>query len=472
MKTWEEKFDDDIRKKVSGSEVQPPPRLFDQIIPEEKKKRGFLWIWITGILILVSTALTVHFNTGKIHLVKSGNNNRNNTANSKTIEKLNQNPNNSATINKTETAIANLNSDEKLTSLETSEAQSGNMISNNSTSEQFDNSESIALNISKKNKKKSGNRNDSFYYPVRKSEGNNLSGAFGKLPVSGYANYDPVLSMQALGHSPSGIKPIQGVQLMNPTGTSFDDHLPSRWLVEIYGGVNFRNIEMESNTNDTSLNRLLDVRNAEKTSVTGSHFGVNALYRLNDKIVVSFGTQFNQWQEEFNFDFTNYYTLLDIDTISYFILFPFTPPVLMSDIDSSLNNYQTTHAINHKMSFSSIALQTEFRYNIPLNKFVISPGLGLKLNMINFYKGSTNFDAEFEESDNTDYYNKSAQLAFTGGIHLGWTITEKLLLFANPSYTYSPGTILKDDYFYSQKNNSFNLGFGVQYHFSKKQAAE
>ncbi|MBK8413952.1 MAG: hypothetical protein IPL22_05185 [Bacteroidetes bacterium] len=66
MKTWEEKFDDEIRKKVSGSEVQPPPRLFDQIIPEEKKKRGFLWIWITGVIILVSTALTVHFNTGKI----------------------------------------------------------------------------------------------------------------------------------------------------------------------------------------------------------------------------------------------------------------------------------------------------------------------------------------------------------------------------------------------------------------------
>ncbi|MBL0071589.1 MAG: hypothetical protein IPP34_07185 [Bacteroidetes bacterium] len=109
---------------------------------------------------------------------------------------------------------------------------------------------------------------------------------------------------------------------------------------------------------------------------------------------------------------------------------------MVSNVDSTFNYFQTSHAINHKINFSTISLQSEFRYNIPVNKFVISPGIGIKLNMINFYKGTTNFNAEFKESDNTDYYNKSTQLAFTGGIHLGFTLSEKTLFFANPSYTF------------------------------------
>ncbi|MBK7388837.1 MAG: hypothetical protein IPI23_07130 [Bacteroidetes bacterium] len=472
MKTWEEKFDDEIRKKVSGSEVQPPPRLFDQIIPEEKKKRGFLWIWITGVIILVSTALTVHFNTGKNHLLQLSGKNQDKTSSTQPLNKNNVNTNETVTNQTSETVTDLDNSDQHISIQNSSSANSANHNSAGLEKSQNDYSTSIALNVPKKKKSKKNSGNGVYYYPTRKSEGNNLTGAYGKLPVSGYGNLDMVLTMQTLGHSPSGMKPIQGVQLMKPSGTSFDDHLPSRWMVEFYAGANFRNIEMESNTNDTSLIRLINSRNTKGTSSTGWHLGANVLYRLNDKFVISFGTQFNQWQEEFNFDFTEYYTLLDIDTISYFILFPFTPPVMVSDVDSTFNYFQTSHAINHKINFSTISLQSEFRYNIPVNKFVISPGIGLKLNMINFYKGSSNFNNKFEETDNTNYYNKSTQLAFTGGIHLGFTLSEKTLFFANPSYTFSPGSITKDDYLYNQKNNSFNLGFGVQYNFSKKQAAD
>ena len=271
MKTWEEKFDDELRKKVAGSSVQPPPRLFDQIIPEEKKKRGFLWIWITGIIILVSTALTVHFNTGQMHLIKSIN--KNNTSESRTFESHDKNSDFTSTKKNTKPADADLISENPQSTLKSNVGEPVDLISSNAETEKIDNSESINLTISKKKKKKHSKGNDSYYYPVRKSEGTNLTGAFGKLPVSGYSNYDPVLSMQTLGHSPSGMKPIQGVQLMNPTGASFDDHLPSKWLVEIYGAVNFRNIAMESNTSDTSLIRLIDVRNNENTSVTGSHLG-------------------------------------------------------------------------------------------------------------------------------------------------------------------------------------------------------
>ncbi len=70
MKTGEEKFDDEIRQKLRHIEVTPPAGYFDQIVPPSDNRRGFLWMWIAGIIFLGLTAGLINY----LHSVEQGGN--------------------------------------------------------------------------------------------------------------------------------------------------------------------------------------------------------------------------------------------------------------------------------------------------------------------------------------------------------------------------------------------------------------
>lgn len=468
MKTGEEKFDDEIRQKLRHSEVKPPAGLFESIVPPPDKKRWFLWIWVAGILILGTTAVLM--------------NNHPSFETSLAILKDSEKTNISAS------------SDHKISSATGAAKSSSNTVDVNTPSSQHKNVniENKTLNGSDSNRREYPNSGGNKFSSIKenrtkatstvadpasyqKNESSSNSNLYYEKTESNadvIYNYDhlyyPVISLpyteKDFTRPPTKIIQKDTLELIS--------HIPTKFSLEIVASqVNFYSTTTPE-TDDTLANRLLNSRPEESPASKGIDIGIKVKYSLNKRFSVSAGLNYSNRKEEFNFNFTDYYKYTHIDTIQYFILFPFSSPELVTEFDTTILNKSRSIPIQHDINFHVVSLSGEIRYVIPVGRFVIEPQVGLILDLFSQKKGTTNFNPEYENVSGNNYYKQGMQTRIKGGIQLGYALGEKFELLINSEFQYALSKVETSQPFYSEKINRISFGAGVRYNIFKAQAAK
>lgn len=473
MKTGEEKFDDEIRQKLRHSEVKPPAGLFDVIVPPPDKKRWFLWIWAVGVLILGTTAMMMYNHSSFDTTLSKSKSSVNAINGTSSIHKISSAPasNESAIIgedSKAEHSINNSNEDNNSTIARNKKGE------NESNRNDSYNSDSNINTPQKEKKFKSTNKAQDPVFVQKNGSSGNTNIYSGKTESNAdlIYNYDhlyyPVISLpyteKDFTKQPTKIFKKDSLELIT--------HIPSKFSLELYASQVYFYSKISSGTGDTLANRLLNSRPEESLDSKGIDIGIKVKYSLNKRFSVSAGLNYSNRNEEFNFNFTDYYKSTQIDTIQYFVLFPFSTPLLVTDYDSTILTKSRVIPIQHDINFNVISLSGEIRYEIPVGRFVIEPQVGLIMDLFSQKKGNTNFNPEFENVSGKDYYKQNMQTRIKGGIQLGYSLGEKIDLLFNSEYQYALNKMETSQPFYTEKINRISFGAGVRYNIFKSQATK
>ena len=471
MKMGEEKFDDEIRQKLRHSEVTPPAGFFDQIVPPPDKRRGFLWIWFAGILLLGLTAFVVKFGAGPKNSTYSANERMKRSSVKEAPEQfagkqINSNIESSnadissAKNSSMEEAVNTHHSQPELNTTNSSQ-QYGERNRVNANHEE---PSSRSTDVSMQSRKYKGDKNDTGnpkYYANRKSEG-----------VMNTPNYDilytPVPSL------PYNEKIVlkQQIRIMKPDQTEFDPHTPSGFGVEIVVSKLQGYASVSKTTTDTMQIRLLNSLGDSDVNSSGFDIAVLGTYALNTKFKLRAGIHYAQRKQEFSFEFNEYYNQLDIDTIQYYILFPFSPPQLVTRYDSTILHLSRTHHIDHQLIFKAVSVSADICYQLPAGRFLIEPQAGIIADVYSTTGGSTNFNSRFEERDGDSHFDNSIQLRAKGGLQIGYSLSEKYNVFVHSEYQLGLSAVKTSEEFYEEKTNVLSVGAGVRYTIFKSQAAK
>ncbi|HMT30552.1 MAG TPA: hypothetical protein PKD91_14850 [Bacteroidia bacterium] len=466
MKTGEEKFDDEIRQKLRHSEVKPPVDFFNHILPPPNKKRGFIWLWLFGILFLGSTVLVMNYNssfksTAIDNQVKSG-------AVKSNSNSFKSKYNETAVISSQNTEVSTVSSGRALEN-SVSKSTVSPMVEKDTDR---DRSRDEGFNYSDKNKKNKSNSN------FRKDK---------NLPSETYFVYndrkknpsDELLYNYDFLINPTSSLPFtndsiftQHIKTIPPSVVEFDPHEATSFSFELFVSRVMYDNQRSSDSNDTLAARLLNARDQIENKISGLEAGIKILYALNTKFTAGIGLNYATRTDEFHFHFTDYYKTLEIDTIQYYILFPFSPPLLMTEIDSSIITASATIPINHKITYHTFSVSAELRYAVPLRRFLIEPMIGLNADVYTDLNGETNFNTKYLQTSGEEHFQKSLQTRVKGGIQAGYLLNEKINVFINSEYQYGLNSMVTSDEFYKEKNNRLSIGVGIKYNFFKKQAAK
>ncbi|MBL0342797.1 MAG: autotransporter outer membrane beta-barrel domain-containing protein [Bacteroidetes bacterium] len=466
MKSEEELFDDTIRRKLSESEVAPPTGMFDTIIPNENKKRGFLWFWVSGIVILLISAISVYRYSNKISETDTTKNEKNKV---------------SALINE-ESPSKNITSETKKTTVDTfpstlelsSKIKSANSTTEKATSMEMNSNPAAAItaSINGKSKQPKDRQVAANFAKSTKSKsenaGINYSTEKGYLDrFKSQKNNDYYLyPTPLLQYNETQItKPF--TRLIQPTKLEFEPRELSKFSIEVNFLKSYADLKKEITTKDTLAIRLFNEQQAASTSIQGYQSGLKLLYTLNKNITVGAGISYSKVKEEFSFQFTEYYKQLNIDTVQYYILFPFSPPIQITEYDSTLITKTNNLLIQQTHTYETFYFNTDIRYTLPVGRFTAEPQLGVSAALYNKIKGSTNYTSNFEELQGGSVFNKSAEVTISGVLQIGYSINEKLSLFAHSGYSYSLNPMKTSALFYTQKTNKLMVGAGVKINFLK-----
>ncbi len=434
MKTGEEKFDDEIRQKLRHSEVKPPAGLFDVIVPPPDKKKWFLWIWVAGIVILGSTAVMMH----------------NHSSNNTSINSSIQIPETStATTSKftstTTSSDDNLSTNSAITkeSLNKNDSNNKTTQSNNSVistgksyesamrGQEFDDTNNLTTTLLKNKKSQSQNNTSIYYANLKKESAGTNNFYFGKTATNSELiyNYDhlynPAISLPYT--EKDFIK--QPTKIIKKDSLALTTHIPTKYSLELSASQVYYYSTISSQTTDTTANRLLNAKTQESPSSKGVDVGLKLRYSLKKHFSLAAGINYSTRKEEFAFSFTEYYKEISIDTINYFILFPFSPPLLVTEYDSLLINRSRNIPIKHDITYNVISFSCEIRYEIPMGRFVVEPQAGFIIDIFSQKKGTSNFNSNFENVNAKDYYKQNIQTRIKGGLQFSYSLGEKIDIF-------------------------------------------
>lgn len=473
MKTGDEQFDDLIRKKLDGSEVQPPSNLFNQIVPEEKKRRGFFWLWLAGIGVIITTALLVHQQTIS-HRMKNSDTLSNSalgtiqtedqivlseTDNSKDAVS-DANPQvNGVMVNAQAEAGSNAKGDEK-------QKKGAALSSEGSASYDGDITAMLSpVKVKKKNKgssKKGGTRQQQGYNTI------NYDQLY--TPSSGLSSN--VNLIHPLNYIPQDDRPLRKVETTKKQITEFNSHLPGKWSVEAGGGFIIGKEKLTSSSTDTSEIRLINQMKDNLETGKGWYFHAGVIRQLNEHFSLSVITEFSQIKNSSTTQFTECYNFTEYDTISYSILFPFIPPVIFTSIDSMVISKSTLHTTNHNHTITALTVGSSLQYTIPVKNFIIEPHAGIRFRVIQSVKGESSLNAEFISKDAEANYKTDLSPSLNAGLNIGYSISEKVSAFIQPSYEYIFGNQAKKETPYQSKFSNIKMGIGVRYTFFRKEATQ
>jgi len=472
MKTGEEKFDDEIRQKLRHSEVKPPAGLFDMLIPPPDKKRWFLWIWVVGILILGSTALMMynHPSFETTHTIP--NSSIETTGKSSSDYKI-------SSANASTKSVTNEDLKPNHSGNNSNEINNSDFTSNKSNGKDFnkkgpDKSGRIAVASLKENKLKPSNKNSEPNSNLKnKSAGtNNLYYGKSELTSNLIYNYDhlyyPAISLPYT--EKDFIKQL--TKIIKKDSLALITHIPTKYSLEIYAAKVYYYSKITAQTNDTAANRLLNSKPEKSPVSSGLDIGLKVRYSLKKHFSVSAGLNYSNRKEDFGFTFTEYYQSISVDTINYFILFPFSPPILVTNYDSTIVNKSRNIPIKHDITYNVFSFSGEIRYEIPVGRFVIEPQVGFIIDIFSQMKGATNFNPDFKKVSATDYYKQRMQTRIKGGLQFSYALGEKIDLLVNSEYQYALNKMETSQPFYSEKINRVSFGAGVRYNIFKRQATK
>jgi hypothetical protein len=449
MKSADENFDREIKRKLEGTGVKPPPGLFNKIVPPPSRKRGFFWFWVGGLFLIMIVPVYFYFNDNSLTIpvtqLKVGN---------KAID-----PAKEKNINNANSQISGDNLSQSLTNLHESATEINN------------------INTSTKKSISSGSRNHAEYENQVINSNSNSEAIWTNTPNNNkgiqtgttdtYASlvYSPIL------YVPESGLPLQSVKIINPLNLEISRNEPSRFSVELYGGVTANHFSFK-NKGDTLSKRLLDERKKEKKIYNGFNMGVKLLYRTGKNSALAGSVNYASLKENFKFDFKEFYNELQVDTHIYYILFPFAPPQQVTEIDSTISAESRNQLIQQNITISKISVGLEYHYSTPLRNFIIEPFAGIALDLLTLTKGTTNFNNEFENIEAGSVYSKQLQPSVHAGLQLGYNLNEKMMVFASGGYHYRPAAVTRKNHFYRENYNSTALSLGFRYQFFKKQAAK
>ena len=471
MKTGEEKFDDEIRQKLRHTEIKPPADLFDTIVPPKNKKRGFFWIWLSGIAVLVLSVIGMQF-LGDKHDIKSrkSTNSETNSTNRSENHEYNGNSNNAKKdlteqsheniLRNGETGLptnnSSLNKSER-TGTQTASSQSS---SDASINDSPDVEASIKANKKGRNNNITGKENSdqlNYYYASRKQEpGNNIY------------NYDILYTpVPALPYE-SNFEIKQQLRIIKPDTRPLYMHRPTPFSIEISAVYNNINQSLKSSAEDTLALRLFESGKASM-DISGG-WGMNGilLYALNEKLTVSAGIGFSKHNESMQMNFVDYKKEMFVDSLVYYILFPFLPPLQVVEYDSTIFYIPQQHDINHQLTFKTFSFNAGVGYSIPVGTFNIEPGVNFIVDLFTQVSGNSNFNPAYSEVKGNDYYDQSIQYGISANLLLGYSASEKITIFVNPAYRYDFTSLKTNPSFYKNRNNVMSVGCGVRYAIFKK----
>lgn len=471
MKTEDEQFDDLIRKKLDGSEVPPPSNLFNHIVPEEKKRRGFFWLWLAGIGVIITTALLVHQQSishrqkpveQENHSSLIVDENQNQT--SKSENGFNENA-----VNEAEQSLKSTANDVLITE---GTGKNSTIAKNNAQAltEEYDNTDDntfTSLNLSKN----SNNKGKSKEYAHKQHNGlNNINYDQLYYPTSGLSSN--VNLIHPLVYFPNDEKPVRNVETTKKQITEFNNHLPGKWSFEAGAGVCFSKETISASTSDTAISRLINQMNNDLKPATGWQLHAGLIRQLNNHFSLSANIGFTQIKNSSTTTFNEYYKITEYDTISYPILFPFSPPLIFTDIDSTVISKSTVHVIHHQPALTSLSVGSSIHYSLPVNNFLIEPHAGIRFRVIQSVRGESALNSEYTLKAAEKYYKTGISPSVVAGLNLGYSVSEKVSAFFQPSYEYNIGNQAKKESDYQSKISYLSMGIGIRYTFFRNEAAE
>jgi len=469
MKTGEEKFDDEIRHKIRHSEVTPPAGFFNEIVPPENKRRGFFWLWIGGIVLLGITVSLVRFeNMGNKTIPPNKQDGQTGTT------KRSANPFPTSAVTPPTIKSSNPASSSPISTSNKVEASQNNPSRESGNSVNYANRNSYRSHDNNLNANQNNSRNSAGSGIKQSDDPFKNTNYFKREKIAQQVqyNYDLLFTpAPSLPYTSSATIHPQ-LKIMKPDKTEFDPHTPTPYGIEVIASMLMGYSSITSATSDTMAIRILNSLSDSDFESKGFEVGAKFLYAINNKFTISAGLEYSQRKQNFNFDFQEFYDELNVDTIKYYILFPFSPPLLVTEYDSSIAHLSRMHAIKHDVIFKTASVSFDVRYNIPAGSFLIEPLAGIAMDVYSTVDGTTNFNTQFEERKGEDHFDSNFQARVKGGLKLGYVLNEKYNVFVQSEYQYGLTSTDTKEAFYSEKTNLLSLGAGIRYTIFKSQATK
>lgn len=132
----------------------------------------------------------------------------------------------------------------------------------------------------------------------------------------------------------------------------------------------------------------------------------------------------------------------------------------------------TIHTINHNRNVTAFTVGSSLQYTIPVKNFIIEPHAGIRFRVMQSIKGESSLNAEFISKDPKENYKTALSPSLNAGINIGYSISEKVSTFIQPSYEYIFGNQAKKESPYQSKISNIRMGIGVRYTFFRKEATQ
>ncbi len=483
MKSGNEAFDSEIRKRLEGVQSELPDGVFETIMRKREKRRG-AWFWFSmiGFVLIVTGGLVILNRSTEQNLqqlsVQKTNDNHKGEKGEATISEHIQNE----SITKNDPVqnlepstgqVKNQIINPDLNSGQTSGTESGS--ANSST--QVNVEGTINLNTSSNKTKRATRRNDSS-----QEQSESTTSKTSSAPTSPQA-YGSVKSAQSPELSlmyPVDMRSSDlGPTLVYPTltqahkkGSDFKFRETSPFSLELSAGIFAVKHKEESISPDTTYKRLIDEKNQQVEIKPGLSMDLNVFYRINRHFSAGLGLNYYSYQEQSQFPFTTYQQNIVIDSISYLVLFPFTPPIMITQLDTMTITYHYDHPMLYDITYSSLSAVGWFRYSMPVGRFTIAPQVGLSVRVYTKIKGSVISTIEGDPMELIESYKTSPAADLLGGLNITYAVTEQLGFFAGGSYRHglAPFATLPD--ISEVTTSGFGASVGVRWTFFTRRATK
>jgi Outer membrane protein beta-barrel domain len=468
MKPEMDPFDEAMRRKLKRATIPPPEGVFDEIVPEKKERRRFLY-WLLPLLMIPTAVVIFDNQTYKISKTTTHNNQQSQFDRDTEIARE---KNSQHTDHSKSTAHA-----DPITTHSSNTAFDNNQTANavvipSSNYEKGSNTrhKNVGANSSQPKRNTNKNSNSSYSYSSSKQKEVGFLGAYGKLPSSsGYqqAYIYPVTSLSSdlPASRPQQIlhKPLPGPPQVEKGHSNFSVEIAAAYL---FPGLNYDVV-----SSDTMEIRMYDALQTGSYRSNGYSIGLSGNIRLGNRWSAGAGLAFVQQQESASFVFNESYYFNMIDSLQYYILYPFTPPVLVTDYDTILSTASELHQMKHDITFRSATISVYARYTIPLGRFTLEPEAGAGAAIFTSIKGTSNLNKEFGTKTDNDIFESNSEIHLNAAFGLAYSCSERLALFLRSGYTFGL-TSFAGSNLAAVSGNQFSAGAGLRWNFFSNQATK
>lgn len=180
--------------------------------------------------------------------------------------------------------------------------------------------------------------------------------------------------------------------------------------------------------------------------------------------IIKTGITLQQWTEKFDLEWKNQYRIFDrIDTVTYAILQPFTPPYYINKLDSVFIQTDTLFNVHHNLNFRSLVIPFEFGYQWQKGQLVYAVQAGIACQ---WFKANGTIGLPvypFEDSErNLKYIRSQVNLNISIGAMVGYNLNEYVMLTLQPQLSYSSGNTAPTA-FYKQHIITTGMQAGIRY---------